>query len=111
VSTENPNEDELWFLRDGDSANDMPGDNKIVKLESENAELNDKVKEQRFLIAFLLIFLVDVVLFEKFIESGTAIVVFATPQLIFLFIYAQRCGIEEVSDVVDLVKSLFGRRE
>ncbi len=106
-----PFSDDYWLLPDvATTANAESMDNfdaKINALESENQELRDQVKERKFVIAILLVALLDVLLFEKFISSGTAIVVFAIPQAVFLFIYARRCGIEEIKDVVDQVLGCF----
>lgn len=85
-------------------------DKALAELEAQNKDLLDKVNEREFLLVFTVFMLIDVLLFEKFAESSTIIVVFALFQLGCLIVMAPRFGIQEVGRLINRTIEAWGRK-
>lgn len=85
-------------------------DDVVAELEAKNLALLDQVKELKFAIGITLMMLINIPLFEKFMNSATALVVFAIFQAVLILIAAKRFGIPEVSKVFYTIVSVMAKR-
>lgn len=75
----------------------------LASLSEENEALKDKIGEIKFLWALVVIILADFFAFEK-MQSWGGPVVIGVFQLVFIFIYARMC---KVDDITRLTETLF----
>ena len=75
----------------------------IKEVEDENADLKDRIKEERFIFGVGFVVLLNVVLFREL--DGMACVVIGIMQLLVFLMLAQRSGVEEMARIAGSVFS------
>ena len=89
------------IINNGNEDSDKSGAN-IADLEKRLSDLHNKLLEERFLWAVVLILIFDICTFGS-MQSWAAPLSIAVIELIFLFILARKCGVEEIPQLFDRV--------
>lgn len=85
-------------------------DDAAAELEAENVALLDQVKELQFTLGITLIMLINILLFEKFMNSATSLVIFAIFEAGLILIAANRFGIPELWKIFTRLTSAMAKR-
>ncbi len=81
----------------------------IAELEAHNRTLRDHLRELQFALGTTLIMFINVLLFEKFINSSTALVIFAIFEAGLILLVAKRLGIPELWTIFIRVTSAIAK--
>ncbi len=81
----------------------------IAELEAQNRTLRDHLRELQFALGTTLIMFINVLLFEKFINSSTALVIFAIFEAGLILLVAKRLGIPELWTIFIRVTSAIAK--
>lgn len=85
-------------------------DDATADLKAKNIVLLDQVKVLKFVLVITLIMLINIPLFEKFMNSATALVIFAIFEAVLILIAAKRFGIPEVWKIFNTIVSAMAKR-
>lgn len=79
----------------------------INALQAHNAELKLKILHERFMFTFGLFMVADVFIFSA-MQDGLSSIALLIPQLVFLFILAEKCEVKAVELIFRRIVGAFG---
>lgn len=82
--------------------NDSKSGENVADLERRNISLQNQLLEERFLWVAFMFFIFDICMFGT-METWAAPVTITILEFIILLIYARKCGVKEVSQLLDKI--------
>lgn len=82
----------------------------VASLQGKVDELEDKLKEERFLWILVLTVIIDMIVFDR-IENWAGALVIGILQLIGLVVLAQKCRVDPIIPLIDRIGGFFGARK
>lgn len=88
----------------------LSSSDQVASLQGKVDELEDKIKEERFLWILLITVVVDMIVFGG-IENWAGALVIGVLQLIGLVVLAQKCRVDPIIPLIDRIGGFFGSRK